>query len=94
MGLPQGNQAQRMTIQGEIFERIKANVELKCKRRNIICPYCDCQQDNDTTYGHVSYWGEEPSFDCQCQRCEKKFIVKEEVEREFICTKMGDLNEE
>lgn len=82
-----------MNTQEEIFERIKRNVHEKFRRRNIICPHCDTQQDSDTMYGHVSYWGEEPPFECQCDKCGKEFMVKEEVSREFICTKIEGGNQ-
>jgi len=70
-----------------IMERIKKNIEEKRKREDIICPYCQHKQDNETRYSFVTYWGDDPEKECQCEHCSKLFFVKEEVERQFMCRK-------
>jgi DNA-directed RNA polymerase subunit RPC12/RpoP len=73
-----------------IVERIKKNIEEKRKREDIICPYCQHKQDNETKYHYVTYWGDDPEKECQCEHCSKMFFVKEEVERQFMCRRAED----
>jgi DNA-directed RNA polymerase subunit RPC12/RpoP len=75
-----------------VMERIKKNISEKMERRHIICPYCQHKQDNETTYHYVSYWGDDDEKECHCEHCNKKFMVKEEVERQFLCKKMEDID--
>ena len=76
------------------IERIKKGIEERRKREDIICPYCQDIQDNETRCKYTSYWGEDGEQECQCECCNKKFIVKEEVERQFICSKIEIEGEE
>jgi DNA-directed RNA polymerase subunit RPC12/RpoP len=76
----------------ERLERIKKSIEEERARERIICPYCNHTQDNESMYGHVSYWGDNDDFEIQCERCDEKFICKEEVKRQFWCRKMGEEN--
>jgi DNA-directed RNA polymerase subunit RPC12/RpoP len=56
--------------------------------KDIICPYCNHIQDNETKYNHVSYWGEDSEDEIHCESCGKKFLVVEMVERDFKTTTM------
>ena len=75
-----------------VLERIKKRVHEEQERRDIICPYCNHKQDNETRGNYVSYWGEDEEKECDCESCNKKFKVKEEVERQFFCKKMEDID--
>jgi hypothetical protein len=78
----------------ETIERIRKNIEEKRKREDIICPYCQSIQDDEIRNEYVSYWGDEIN-ECQCEHCNKKFMVTEYVEREFTCNKTeGEESEE
>lgn len=75
----------------EIFDEIEREFEEKKKREHIICPYCNAEQeDMETIYNYVTYWGMDGEKECICDNCAKSFMVKEEVTREFICTKKED----
>lgn len=62
--------------------------EEKNKRRSgeIVCPYCEHEQDSDTKYHHVSYWGEDSKCKETCEHCGKEFYVEEKVIRDFETT--------
>ena len=62
--------------------------EQKNKRigSGIICPYCEHEQDHETMYHHVSYWGEDTDGEMECESCDKTFWVEEKVTREFETT--------
>lgn len=77
-----------------VMERIKKSIVEKQRRYDIICPYCNHKQDNETKYHYVTYWGEDEEKECQCEHCNKKFMVKEEVERQFFCTKIEEIDYE
>ena len=74
-----------------IEEDIDKLVELRRRRGNIICPYCDYEQDTETKNQFITYWGDEPSKVIECEHCNKAFFVKEKVEREFVCTKEDEI---
>lgn len=74
----------------ERLERIKKSIEEEHRRQDIICPYCNRVQDNESKHGHVTYWGEEGEFETDCESCNKKFICEEEVRRQFHCKKWED----
>ena len=51
---------------------------------DIVCPYCKHKQDMETVYHYVTYWGDDGGHkECDCEHCNKKFMVIERVEREF-----------
>jgi hypothetical protein len=81
----------------DMEEKINKKIELMRieieRKTNIFCPFCDRQQDNETKYRYVSYWGEDGTKGCTCEACDKKFFVEEKVTREFICTKTEDEDE-
>lgn len=57
-----------------------------CKNRGeeIICPYCKTEQEQETKYHYVTYWGEDGNNkECSCESCGKDFMVIEKVTREF-----------
>jgi len=79
----------------EYVESVKEIMERATKERyratHIFCPYCDQEQDQETLYHHVTYWGEsnrEEEQNCYCEECGKKFIVNEKVERTFTTEKI------
>lgn len=73
-----------------IVERFNESWKEKMKKRDIICPYCNHVQDNETKYHYVTYWGEDGEKECDCESCNKKFMVYEEVERQFKCNKINE----
>jgi C4-type Zn-finger protein len=73
--------------QMEDFDRIKKHIEEEQRLEDVICPYCDHTQDNESRYHYVTYWGEDGEKECDCEHCGKTFLVNEEVTRHFICSK-------
>jgi len=69
--------------QQKILNRLGEEQRNKQRSDGIICPYCKTEQDTETLYQHVSYWGEDSEEKITCEHCQKKFYVKEIVDREF-----------
>ncbi len=76
----------------ELLERIERRFEEERKLEDIRCPYCGSVQDDETRSSHVTYWGEDEAKEVECDDCERKFMVKEEVTRHFPTKKMEDYN--
>ena len=72
----------------KILNRWAEEQKNKKTGKGIICPYCEREQDHETMYNYVSYWGEDTQGELQCEDCEKTFYVEEKVEREFETTTM------
>ena len=65
-------------------ERMEALEKAREERESIRCPWCGVRQDNDDQQYPVSYWGsEEGPEKMSCESCEKDFLVKEIVSREY-----------
>ena len=74
-------------LEKQIDEKLRLmRIEIE-RKTNILCPFCDRKQDNETKYLYVSYWGEDGIKECHCETCNKKFFVEEKVSREFVCMK-------
>jgi len=67
----------------DLPKEIRERIERQSRREEIWCPFCKHQQDQDTKYHHVTYWGDDGSKECSCSSCGQKFFVKENVERTF-----------
>jgi len=70
----------------DILKRLAEEGKNKRRGDNIICPYCEHEQDTATMYAHVSYWGEDTLEKIECEKCNKEFWVEERVSREFETT--------
>jgi C4-type Zn-finger protein len=70
----------------KMLNRLAEEERNKQRSDTIICPYCYCKQDTETTYQHVSYWGEDSLERINCEHCGKDFYVEERVERTFETT--------
>ena len=63
------------------FEKLRQQIQ---EEREIKCPFCFEIQLNDDNQYPVSYWGsEDGAEEWECIYCEKKFFIKEEVERTY-----------
>ena len=71
----------------EVEKLIEQRLEEFIERQRIRCPHCKGVQENDDGQYPVSYHGEDPPEEWECDNCEKTFIVKEEVTREYIVAK-------
>ena len=69
------------------MNEIEKELEEMRKERCIICPHCghehDPSFDPEMLSGLVTYHGDEPPQEFQCQSCEKTFFVQEHVRRTF-----------
>lgn len=72
---------------------IERYIERQHIARNIFCPYCGQEQDQETMYHHVTYWGEEGWKFCSCADCGKDFEVEEKVTRTFESRKISEVEE-
>jgi C4-type Zn-finger protein len=70
----------------EILNKLAIEEKNTRSGEEIICPYCEHQQDNETKYHCVSYWGEDSKKQIQCEHCGKHFWVEEQVVRTFRTT--------
>lgn len=83
-----------------VFDVEKFRIELEerlaaaRKRRDIFCPYCQHRQDEEIKYHYVTYWGEDGEKSCSCESCDKRFMVEEQVEREFTTRTMEAAEDE
>jgi len=73
-------------VSNEFLQRLQEEVRSKKYSNEIICPYCNHEQDSETRCEHVSYWGEDSQCKITCEHCNKEFWVEERVERTFITT--------
>lgn len=71
----------------DLIERI---LQQRKEAEQIKCPHCGTIQSNDDYSYPVSYWGEEGPAEIECVECEKKFWVKELVERTYSVGKAID----
>lgn len=56
--------------------------------KELVCPFCNQTQSNESKYAHVSYWGEvdkDSDYEQECESCGKVFFVIEHVTRTFEC---------
>jgi DNA-directed RNA polymerase subunit RPC12/RpoP len=74
----------------ECFECIEKRIEANKQREKIVCPYCGHLQDNDDYQYPVTCWGDDPAEEYECDDCEKKFFVKEYVDRYYEVGKEMD----
>lgn len=70
-----------------IDERFKEWEKRYKEEREIRCPFCNTLQENDDNQYPVTYWGEPEVSEMDCQDCEKKFFVKENVSRTYEVAK-------
>lgn len=70
----------------DILKRLAEEGKNKRRGEDIICPYCEHEQDIATKDDHVSYWGEDSLEGMECEKCNRKFWVEEKVHREFETT--------
>lgn len=86
-----------MIREGETVEQAMERLDKKRDREtNIWCPYCDTKQDTDTQMDYVTYWGEyekDTDKECNCEKCGKKFMVEESVDRTYTTEKIEEENE-
>jgi len=74
----------------EVEEIIRRQREAR-EARKIRCPHCGHEFDfTDENYGVVTYWGEEPPVELECDGCESTFFAREHVERTFTVGKTAD----
>jgi DNA-directed RNA polymerase subunit RPC12/RpoP len=73
----------------DIFEseQFKAFEKRYKEEREIRCPFCGELQVNDDGQYPVTYWGEPETTEMECQNCEKKFFVTENVSRTYEVSK-------
>ena len=67
----------------QIEEQMNKFIAQKRHDEQIWCPHCNHNQDTETIYHHVTYWGDEERKLCSCESCGKTFWVEENVERTF-----------
>jgi len=56
---------------------------------SITCPFCGGEHpldEGDNYYQVTTHWGEE-AHDFSCSHCEKDFLVKEVITREYVIAK-------
>lgn len=61
------------------------------EENELVCPFCNQTQSNESKYAHVSYWGEvdkDSDYEQECESCGKVFFVIEHVTRTFECVEM------
>lgn len=76
------------------MEQVRAEIEEEKKQEEIWCPYCNHQQDDETKYNCVTYWGDDGDYNkVGCESCGKWFYVKENVRRTFKSIKEEDVKE-
>lgn len=69
---------------GEFLCRLAEEEKNKVIAEEIVCPYCNHEQDNETKNHHISYWGDDSKDKTTtCENCDKEFWVEEKVERFF-----------
>lgn len=58
------------------------------ERSEARCPHCDCLFDNEflSDNGLITYHGEEGPKEVECDNCEMKFTIEEQVVRTFDVT--------
>ena len=78
------NKGREMT---DIIERI---LKRRKEEQQIKCPYCETIQSNDDNQYPITFWGDEGVMEWECSECEKKFWVKEYVERSYTVGKHLD----
>ena len=47
------------------------------------CPTCYYDWDIEVVNHLITYWGEDPPKDVECPNCERTFVVREHVTRDF-----------
>jgi len=57
------------------------------KEREIACPHCGTTQSNDDYQYPVTYWGDDSYHEMECEECNRKFWVKEDVRRTYRVAK-------
>lgn len=67
----------------EMMAHLKEEESNTKYEKEIVCPYCNTEQDNETMYNHVSYWGDDSKTKIECEHCGKEFWVEECVQRNF-----------
>jgi len=73
-------------VNQEFLSRLVEESKNKHYGKEIVCPYCDNEQSEDTKYSHVSYHGEDSKVKIECENCNKEFWVEEIVLRSFETT--------
>ncbi len=64
-------------------ECITRSIKSKHEKEKIVCPHCGSLQSNDDYQYPVTVWGEDPAKEYECDDCQNKFWVKENVERYY-----------
>ena len=73
----------------DIFEteQFKAFNKRYKEEREIRCPHCGMLQSDDDGQYPVTYHGEPEITEMDCEECEKKFFIKENVSRTYEVSK-------
>lgn len=77
-----------MKIEKDTIKRFAQESKYKKREKEIVCPYCNHEQDIETKHNHVSYWGDDSLTTINCESCSKDFWVEEHVSRDFVTTTM------
>lgn len=76
------------------YDEIKDRIARERRAEDLWCPHCKTQQDNDTKYKCVTYWGDSGSKCVNCSSCGHDFWVLEHVKRTFKSFKTNPDEEE